>query len=166
MIWGQADGNNPALCPALHNRKSHRGKCPNVLTPALPRHCRDNQKVIALDSLAFPCLSPKVAWIQMTGALWVGLHLIIFILQFYMLRAYSFTMLQGCGGRSPIMVGTDFKQRPVKCSCPSFVHRVLPAVLYKLAVFWHFFGRLRNNVSHRDHSKYGCLQSVCGRSNL
>ena len=48
-MWGQADGNNLALCPfvlfvnwglattnkpcpALHIRKSHRGKCPNVIT--------------------------------------------------------------------------------------------------------------------------------------
>ena len=37
-LWGQADGNDPALW----------GKCPNVITPALPRHCVDNQKVIAL----------------------------------------------------------------------------------------------------------------------
>ena len=47
-LWGQADGNNSALCPALHNRKSHRGMYPNVITPALPRHCRNNQTVIAL----------------------------------------------------------------------------------------------------------------------
>ena len=46
--WRQADGNNPAICPALHNRKSHRGKCPNVITPALPRHCGDYKKVFAL----------------------------------------------------------------------------------------------------------------------
>ena len=24
-LWGQADGNNPTLSPALHYRKSHRG---------------------------------------------------------------------------------------------------------------------------------------------
>ena len=29
--------------PTLHNRKSHRGKGPNVKPPAIPRHCRDNQ---------------------------------------------------------------------------------------------------------------------------
>ena len=45
-LWGQADGNNPAICQTLHNRKSKQGKCPNVITPTLPRHCRDNQKVI------------------------------------------------------------------------------------------------------------------------
>ena len=45
-LWGQADGNNPALCPTLHNRKSQQGKCPNVITPTLSRHCGDNQKVI------------------------------------------------------------------------------------------------------------------------
>ena len=44
-LWGQADGNNPARCPTLHNRKSQQGKCPNVITPSLPRHCGDNQKV-------------------------------------------------------------------------------------------------------------------------
>ena len=43
---GQADGNNPALCPTLQNRKSEQGKCPNVITPTLPWHCGDNQKVI------------------------------------------------------------------------------------------------------------------------
>ena len=25
VLWGQADGNNPTLSPALHYRKSHRG---------------------------------------------------------------------------------------------------------------------------------------------
>ena len=45
-LWGQADGNNPALCPSIHNRKSQQGKCPNFITPTLPRHCGDNQKVI------------------------------------------------------------------------------------------------------------------------
>ena len=45
-LLGQADGNNPALCPTLHNRKSQQDKCPNVITPTLPRHCGDNQKVI------------------------------------------------------------------------------------------------------------------------
>ena len=48
------------------------GRFPNVITPALPRHCEDNQKVLALHhSLAIPPLSPKVGvpWIQMTGAL-------------------------------------------------------------------------------------------------
>ena len=39
-----------------------------------------------------------------------------------MLMAYLFTMLQGCGGgTAPIIkwiVGTNFKQRPVKCSYP------------------------------------------------
>ena len=45
-LWGQADGNNPALCPTLHNRKSQQGKCPIVITPTLPPHFGDNQKVI------------------------------------------------------------------------------------------------------------------------
>ena len=44
--WGQADGNNPALCYALHNRKSHQGKCSNVITTALHGHCGDNQKLL------------------------------------------------------------------------------------------------------------------------
>ena len=39
VLWGQAEGNNPTLSPALHYRKSHRGKCPNVKTPAVPRYC-------------------------------------------------------------------------------------------------------------------------------
>ena len=57
-LWGQADGNNPTLSPALHYRKSHRGKCLNFITPALLRHCGDNQKVLALNhSLAIPLLS-------------------------------------------------------------------------------------------------------------
>ena len=47
-LRGQADGYNPALNPTLHNRKFHRGKVPNVKAPAIPRHCGDNQKVIAL----------------------------------------------------------------------------------------------------------------------
>ena len=48
-LWGQADGSNPALCPAHYNRKSQRGtcKCPDIITPALPRHCGDYQKVFA-----------------------------------------------------------------------------------------------------------------------
>ena len=28
-LLGKAHGNNPALSPTLHNRKSHRGKGPN-----------------------------------------------------------------------------------------------------------------------------------------
>ena len=47
-LWGQADDNNPSLSPALHNRKSHLVKFLNVITPALPRLCADNQKVIIL----------------------------------------------------------------------------------------------------------------------
>ena len=47
VLWGQADGNNPTLSPALNYRKSHRGKCPNVKTPAVPRYCGDNRKVLA-----------------------------------------------------------------------------------------------------------------------
>ena len=52
VLLGQADGNNPTLSPALHYRKSHRGKCPNVKTPAVPRYCGDNQKVLALHHIA------------------------------------------------------------------------------------------------------------------
>ena len=60
-LWGQADGNNPVLCPTLHNRKSQQGKCPNVITPTLPRHCGDNQKVIVPHlTPAIPRLSPLV----------------------------------------------------------------------------------------------------------
>ena len=58
-LWGQADGNNPAVCPTLHNRKSQLGKCPNDITPTLPRHCGDNQKVIVQHlTPAIPRLSP------------------------------------------------------------------------------------------------------------
>ena len=53
-LWGQADDYNPALSPTLHNRKSHRGKGPNVKTPSIPRYCWDIQKVIALQ------LSPAI----------------------------------------------------------------------------------------------------------
>ena len=35
-LWGQANGNNSALCPNLHNRKSQQGKCPNVIPPHFP----------------------------------------------------------------------------------------------------------------------------------
>ena len=35
-LWGQADDNNPALCPTLHNRKSQQGKCPNVIPLHFP----------------------------------------------------------------------------------------------------------------------------------
>ena len=56
---GTADGYNPALSPTLHNRKFHRGKVLNVKAPAIPWHCGDNQKVIALHlSPAIPRLSP------------------------------------------------------------------------------------------------------------
>ena len=70
-LWGKADDNNPALCPTLHNRKSQQGKCLIVITPTLPRHCGDNQKVIVQHlTPAIPRLSPEVGpWIQMTGAL-------------------------------------------------------------------------------------------------
>ena len=60
-LWRQAFGNNPALCPTLHNRKSQRGKRPNVITPTLPRHCGNNQKVIVWHlTPATPRLSPSV----------------------------------------------------------------------------------------------------------
>ena len=60
-LWGQAGGIKPALCLTLHNRKSQQGKCLNVTTPSLPRHCSDNQKVIALHlTPAIPRLSPLV----------------------------------------------------------------------------------------------------------
>ena len=35
-LWGQADDNNPALCPTLHNRKSQQGRCPNFISPHFP----------------------------------------------------------------------------------------------------------------------------------
>ena len=58
-LWGQADGNSPALYPTLHNRKSQHGKCPNVITPTLPRHFGDNQNVIVQHlTPAIPRLSP------------------------------------------------------------------------------------------------------------
>ena len=54
-LRGQADGNNPALSPTLHNRKSHQGKVPNVKPLVISRHCGDNKKVIALHlSMAIP----------------------------------------------------------------------------------------------------------------
>ena len=70
-LWGQADGNNPALCPTLHNRKSQQGKCPNVITPTLPRHCGDNHKVIVrhLPRLFHGYPRRWGPWIQMTGVL-------------------------------------------------------------------------------------------------
>ena len=34
-LGGQADGNITALSPTLHNRKSHRGKIPNVKPPVI-----------------------------------------------------------------------------------------------------------------------------------
>ena len=56
-LWGQANGNNPALFPTLHNRKSQQGKCPNVIRP----HCGDNQIVIVQHlTPAIPRLSPWV----------------------------------------------------------------------------------------------------------
>ena len=60
-LWGQADGNDPALRSILHNRKSQQGKCPNVITPTLPRHYGDNQKVIVQHlTPAIPRLSSYV----------------------------------------------------------------------------------------------------------
>ena len=44
VLLGQADGYNPSLSHTLHNRKFHQGKGPNVK----PRHCGNNQKVIAV----------------------------------------------------------------------------------------------------------------------
>ena len=35
-LWGQADSNSPPHSPALHNRKSHRGECPNVIPGTSP----------------------------------------------------------------------------------------------------------------------------------
>ena len=35
-LRGHADGNNPALCPTLHNRKSEQHKCPDVISPHFP----------------------------------------------------------------------------------------------------------------------------------
>ena len=73
-LWGKYHGNNPTLSPAQHYSKSHLGKCPNAITPALTW---DNQKLLALHhSSAIPPLCPLVgggggggAWIQMTGVL-------------------------------------------------------------------------------------------------
>ena len=49
------NGNNPALSPTPHNRKSHRGKVPKVKPPVI----LDNKKVIALHhSPAIARLSP------------------------------------------------------------------------------------------------------------
>ena len=42
---GQADGNNPALCPTLHNRKSHRVSVPMLYphtSPALRGQSKSN----------------------------------------------------------------------------------------------------------------------------
>ena len=47
-LWEQDDGNNPALSPALLNRKSNRDKGPNVKPSVLPWRCGDNQREIAL----------------------------------------------------------------------------------------------------------------------
>ena len=41
-LWGPADGNNPALSPTLQNRKSHRGKGPNVKAPAVRGQSKSN----------------------------------------------------------------------------------------------------------------------------
>ena len=44
-LCGQADYNNPALCPTLHNKKSKQGKCPNVIpltSPALRGQSKSN----------------------------------------------------------------------------------------------------------------------------
>ena len=41
-LRGNADGYSAALSPTLHNRKSHRGKVPNVKAQAIPRHCGSN----------------------------------------------------------------------------------------------------------------------------
>ena len=44
-LWGQADDNNPDLCPTLHNTKSQQGKCPNVIphtSPALRGQSKSN----------------------------------------------------------------------------------------------------------------------------
>ena len=66
-VWGQADGNNPALRPTLRNRRPHQSKGSNDKPPTPPWNCGDNQKVIALHlSSAIPWLSP---WMHMTGAL-------------------------------------------------------------------------------------------------
>ena len=55
-LLGKAHGNNPALSPTLHNRKSHLGKGPNhnVKPPAIYRHCGNNQKVKPNYSPAIP----------------------------------------------------------------------------------------------------------------
>ena len=62
-LWGQADGNNPAPFARPKQQKIQPGKCSNVITPALSRHCEDNQKIIALHlSPAIPRLSPQVGY--------------------------------------------------------------------------------------------------------
>ena len=55
-LLGKAHGNNPALSPTLHSRKSHRGKGPNhnVKPPAINWHCGNNQKVYSNYSPAIP----------------------------------------------------------------------------------------------------------------
>ena len=73
--WGQANGNNPTLSPALHYRKSHQGKCPNVNPPTPHTHFSGTavtiKKVFALrHSPAIPPYPHRWGpWIQMTGAL-------------------------------------------------------------------------------------------------
>ena len=47
-LLGQYESNNPTLSPALHYRKSHWGKCPNVIAPALPQQRGDIKKILAL----------------------------------------------------------------------------------------------------------------------
>ena len=44
-LWGLADGNNLALSPTLHKRKSHQGRNSNIKTPTLPRHCTDCERL-------------------------------------------------------------------------------------------------------------------------
>ena len=70
-LWGQADVNNPALCPTLHNRKSQQGKCPNIITPHSPGTAGTIKKYL---SSTLPLLFHGYPrrwgpWIQMTGVL-------------------------------------------------------------------------------------------------
>ena len=72
-LWGQTDGNNPTLSAALHYRKSHRGKCPNVITPRTSPALGGKSKSTCTAtypgySTAIPKGGGGGARIQMTGA--------------------------------------------------------------------------------------------------
>ena len=54
VLRGKAHGYSAALSPTLHNRKSHRGKVPNVNAPAIPRHCGGNSLAAGTINKLFP----------------------------------------------------------------------------------------------------------------